>query len=162
MHYVIDGYNVIKSEHSRISGGTLENQRQVLINAILQSRPQGSEKNFVTVVFDGRSEDPFSGEGYTKQQQGFVEVLFSENTTADRIIERIVNEKRGRGETVVVSDDKGIKRILGYSGAKFISVSSFWKKVTKGGSNEDRSQGIRDDVAQRVNEELKGTWLHEK
>ena len=162
LRYIIDGYNLIKSEHSRILGGSLESQRNELISLININKPQGSEKNSVTVVFDGRAESPFSGEGYSRQNALGIEILYSENTNADRIIERLVEENENPANIVIVTDDRGIRRMTAGRGVKFIGTAEFWKKLaikagTKG--TEQRDTGVSSD---NLNKELKEKWLGEK
>lgn len=162
LHYIIDGYNLIKSEHSRIFGGSLESQRNSLISLINAEKPQGSEKNSVTVVFDGKPDTPFSGEGYSRQNSLGIEILYSENTNADRVIERLVNEDNNPANIVIVTDDRGIRRITARPGVKFVDTKEFWKKLyVKKGS---QINGRREPNASldNLDKELKEKWLGEK
>ncbi|MCX5781472.1 MAG: NYN domain-containing protein [Elusimicrobia bacterium] len=162
LHYIIDGYNVIKSEYSQIYGGSLERQRNTLIALIKSSSPQGSSKNMVTVVFDGKTEDPFSSSGYSRQMSGFIEVLYSENATADKVIEIIVNESSNSSNMVVVTDDRGIHKLLGYSGAKFVSTRDFCRKLFNTKKGNPREENIDTDFSESIDKELKEKWFNEK
>ena len=162
LRFIIDGYNVIKSEHSRILGGSLESQRNNLISLIHAQKPQGSEKNVVTVVFDGKAENPFSGEGFSRQNSLGIEILYSENTNADRIIERLVNEDSNPANIVLVTDDRGIRRMTAGKGVKFIGTAEFWKKLYVKDSSKGKGRTDSGVSFDKLDKELKEKWLSEK
>ena len=53
VHYLLDGYNIIKQTPG-LNQGSLEAQRNALLAWIEIGQPQGSLQNTVTVVFDGK------------------------------------------------------------------------------------------------------------
>ncbi len=81
LQYLLDGYNIIK-QTPNLNRGTLENQRLALIGWISTSSPQGSAKNSVTVVFDGKEE--FFG----SHPSVHVKVIFSQGQSADDLIKK--------------------------------------------------------------------------
>ncbi|MEK7083873.1 MAG: NYN domain-containing protein, partial [Patescibacteria group bacterium] len=96
---MIDGYNLIKRTPA-FASKSLKDGRQALIAFIERQRPQGSARNQVTVVFDGKPGMcgfPVVGE---------VGVVFTEYETADDLIKYRVEEARNKKEIVVVTDDK--------------------------------------------------------
>ncbi len=131
MLFVVDGYNVIKSEHGRIfEGKTLEQQRNLLLELIARNRPHGSPNNKVTVVFDGTYEMAMQG-GQAQPAAGGVAVVYSGGETADEKIEEIVLGLANPAEVTVVTDDRGIRRRLGGSGARHMDVARFFSKLVK-------------------------------
>ena len=52
LHYFLDGYNVVH-QMAGAARLNLEEQRYQLVRLIERKAPQGSERNKVTVVFDG-------------------------------------------------------------------------------------------------------------
>ena len=101
---------------------SLEEGRQGLISFIERQRPQGSARNQVTVVFDGKPGM------YGFPVVGEVSVVFTEYETADDLIKYKVEEARNKKEIVVVTDDK---QLLLY--VRAVSFKFIWtlKKSTK-------------------------------
>jgi predicted RNA-binding protein with PIN domain len=118
----LDGYNIIK-QTSSLNRGTLENQRQSLLNWINRFSPQGSSKNSVTVVFDGKDEFFGSHESYP------IKVIFSKGQSADDLIKNIVDGHPLKKSLVVVSNDKDIKLYVRALGAGVLSVKEFMMEV---------------------------------
>ena len=114
-HYLLDGYNIIK-QTSALNRGTLEAQRQALLNWIVACSPQGSLQNPVTVIFDGK--DEFFG----SHVSGSVQVIFSRGESADDLIKKIVEQYPFKKNLVVVSNDKDIKLYVRALGAGVLSV----------------------------------------
>lgn len=156
LHFILDGYNIIKSERSgRLSGGTLQAQRERLIALIGERRPQGSARNSVTVVFDGKSENPYVYDSFNTYHVGDIEIIFSEGTKADDIIERVTLESENPANVVVVTDDKGIRRLLGSSGARFLSVAEFTGRLFRPSGGTDEREASPEDN----DEEFRKRWL---
>lgn len=157
LHYILDGYNIIKSDPSgTLARGSLEEQRKRLFDCIRKNRPQGSERNSVTVVFDGPSSVPFLGGGASRSWSGEIEIYFSEGRTADETIEELVHADPNPAELVVVTDDRGIHRLLGGSGARHMGVPEFLRRLLRParGENEAGDEGFDD-----ISEEFKRKWL---
>jgi predicted RNA-binding protein with PIN domain len=162
LHFFLDGYNIVKAETGGFSGcGSLEEQRNGLLRFLQNGRPQGSPRNRVTVVFDGPADVPAIGASPYERLAGNIDLVFSEGETADEKIVRLVQDCRHDDEVVVVSNDRGLRRVLGGSGAKFLAVEEFLARARRpaassGGSVEKKlDSGAVDDITQ----ELKKRWL---
>ncbi|MCB4792438.1 MAG: NYN domain-containing protein [Elusimicrobia bacterium] len=161
--YILDGYNIIKSDNTgKLNTGSLEQQRNSLIEFITKARPQGSLNNKITIVFDGLSsnEDAFWGGNYNKSVINGITVIFSLVENADRLIERTVSEHKNTSNIVVVTDDKGIRHNLGRTNARFMSTADFCNKLFKKNINnyQAKSQAELDNM-DKINEEFKKKWL---
>lgn len=119
LHYLIDGYNVIR-QISFLSDKTLRGEREGLIRFIEQKKPQG--KNEITIVFDGQK-----GVSSPSLPNNEVRIIFTKGISADEKIKKIV-EKSDAKQMVVVSDDKEIKFCVRNLGAKVLSVKEFIEK----------------------------------
>ncbi|MHB9154725.1 MAG: NYN domain-containing protein [Endomicrobiales bacterium] len=163
LHYILDGYNIIRSDASGTLGrGTLEQQRGRLVDLIQRQRPQGSPNNRVSVVFDGPAVLPFIAGGSSSCRVGGTEVIFSEGVTADAVIEQMVNGSSRPAEIVVVTDDKGLRRLIGVSGAKMMGTGEFTARLLRKGAGGGPSGEAGEDESfgeTEVNEELKKKWL---
>ncbi len=120
-HIVVDGYNVIGSEHGL--RGDLEQKRTDLIREA--ARYQARTGHWLTTVFDGwragRTEE-------TREQVGEVTVVFSRyGEKADAVIERLAREL---GDTcVVVTSDRELRRSVERSGAVAVYVNQFLARM---------------------------------
>ena len=161
LHYILDGYNIIKAEtNARLSRGTLQEQREGLIALLKESGAGGSSRNRVTVVFDGPFDAPFLDNLSSRYYSGEIEVIFSEGETADRKIEEAVLASERPAEVVVVSNDRGIQRLLGGSGASFMSVEEFTPRLFRA-PREGRPDGavVDEGSRQNIDDEFKKKWL---
>jgi predicted RNA-binding protein with PIN domain len=159
LHFVLDGYNIIKSDGTKaFDSMTLQAQRERLVGLINKNSPQGSRHNKVTVVFDGTYENSFMG---NRSVSGAVEIIFSSGETADRKIEELVSESSSPAEIIVVTDDRGIWRLLGRSGAKIMGTKEFLKRLfvkpAKTANPAEIEDGPEDPC--EINEELAKKWL---
>jgi predicted RNA-binding protein with PIN domain len=161
MHYIIDGYNVINSSDIFIAP-TLEGRRGRLIEFILQKRPHGSLNNGATIVFDCKSKNPYESNGYNKSHIGGIEIIFSDGILlADDVIAEIVDSAENPAEITVITNDKGIRRRIAPSGAKYESVESFIAKGYKQ-KNAKRAKdydSLPADDKETINEEFEQIWL---
>lgn len=98
----------------------LEDQRQQLIQWIESRAPQGSLRNTVTVVFDGRS-DVWGGGAVPSP----VQIIFSREESADEKIIRMVEEAAHKKSVVVVTDDRSLQYSVRALGAKVSGVQTF-------------------------------------
>ncbi|MEI7998449.1 MAG: NYN domain-containing protein [Candidatus Omnitrophota bacterium] len=124
LHFLLDGYNIIK-QTSSLSQGTLESQRQALLNWINITSPQGSIQNDVTIVFDGKH-DVFGSHCASS-----VRVIFTRGESADDLIKRIIEDSPTKRTWVVVSDDKDIKLYVRALGANVLTVKEFTVSLSK-------------------------------
>ena len=161
IEYILDGYNIIKSDESGVlTKGSLQEQRERFISLLNETHPQGSKRNRLVIVFDGPYDAPYSG-NFPRFFSGFVEVIFSEGVSADERIERLIREETHAPETVVVSDDRGLRRMLGGSGVQFMSVAEFTKRMKKGSraNSGSNARANHDESMQHIDRELKKHWL---
>jgi predicted RNA-binding protein with PIN domain len=145
---------------SRLVNRPLEEARQGLLLWLTAARPQGSARNKVTVVFDGKSEHlsfpPASGE---------IRVVFTCQESADDYIKRLVEESGDPKKFVVISDDKDIKLYVRALGAGVLSVREFAADLFQrkaGGVKAKPSAGstkyITVTQANKINSELERVW----
>jgi predicted RNA-binding protein with PIN domain len=152
VHYIIDGYNVLK-KIPQISKLELKQGRQSLLDIIKKYNLCG--KNEVTIAFDGRA-DVIS---YAHKSPYVVK--FSENESADKLIERLVKKSENPQKVIVVTDDKELRFNVKRLGAEVISVKEFGKKIPEKKSKERpiKKQPLKQDEAKKITEELKRIWL---
>ena len=165
LHYLLDGYNVLK-QIPAFRDLPLEDGRRGLLRWIDIARPQGSVNNKVTVVFDGHP-DHFGGmqQSFADGTQGEVRVIFSDGCSADDKIKLMVEEDTDQKNCVVVSDDKDIFLYARSLGAKIMSVASFTSlRVPRAGHTASQgSDGkyISLSDQKKINDELGPLWLKE-
>lgn len=163
LKFILDGYNIIKSGAGEMfAAGTLEQQRKKLLDWLCDRQPQGSVQNTVAVVFDGKAEHPYWTDSYSEQLYHGIIVRYSEGASADDSIEAMVREDPLPADVVVVTNDKGLHRRLGGTGARWISVAAFMEKARgrHQGSQHQTPRGAVDGiVANDITEEMKKTWL---
>lgn len=154
LHYVIDGYNVLK-QIPYLTNRRLKEGRQSLLNLIRKYRLCG--KNEVTVVFDGRDDvvAPPHRSPYV--------IIFSREESADEQIRKIVQKSKNQKRVIVVTDDKELKFQVKNLGAKVISVNEFSKKIAKKEAFKDSQykSHLEKEDAYKITEELKKVWLEE-
>ncbi len=160
LHYIIDGYNVIKQVRflmdKKLRGG-----RDGLLKLIERYRLQGSIRNEVSVVFDGKADV------ISPQIQTSLQVIFSKNETADEKIKRQVERSSNPRRIVVVSDDKQLTFYCRSLGAKIKSVKEFLNRAlsAKGvrrDMTEDHKPELNSDIAIEITEYLKSVWLKDE
>ena len=161
MHYIIDGYNVINSDDIFIAS-TLEGRRNKLIDFVSLRRPHGSLNNSVAIVFDCKSKNPYESNCCNKSHIGGIDIIFSDGIVlADDIITEIADNAKNPSEITVVTNDKGIRRRIAPSGAKYESVESFIAKGYKR-KNVQRAKDYKNlptDDKESINEEFEKIWL---
>ena len=162
LHYILDGYNVIKRV-DMFSAGKLQSSREMLIKYIEDNRLQGSPRNKITVVFDGK-EDVI---GY--KMDSTVQVIFTRGKSADEKIKEMVENASDPGRIVVVSEDKGITYYCRSFGAKIKSVEGFLNKRVSAYKRKKKQfyydgiirPSLSSEQARLITEELKEIWLKE-
>jgi predicted RNA-binding protein with PIN domain len=156
LHYIVDGYNVIKKT-AFLNHKKLKDSRDALLDFIDKHRPHGSHNNQITVIFDGR-DDVFS----FKHKYDFC-VFFTRKESADERIKAMVDKAVNAKTIVVVSEDKDIKLYCRSRGARIFSVGEFLQKAHK---KQSVSKAQDPDVLElsmgeqkKINEELSKVWL---
>ncbi|MCK5533480.1 NYN domain-containing protein [bacterium] len=168
LHYIIDGYNVIK-QVTYLSGLKLKNGRDSLISILEKHRPQGSLKNKVTIVFDGK-DNTFISHNISSasliKTNSNINVIFSKNETADDKIKRIARKAINPKILIVITDDKEILYFLRSYGIKTQSVKQFLKPISKKNKFIKKSQHftsqkkpiLSSEKAVEITRELKKIW----
>ena len=142
---------------------TFEKAREGLIKLIELRQPQGSFRNKITVVFDGKP-------GIWNVRSS-VEVIFTYEKSADERIKDAVEQARNKKEIVVVTNDREIQYAVRSSGAKVLSVEDFGlkleqpaKKTAAGRGNDKEPREARKYIPTvtefKINEEMKKVWLN--
>jgi len=161
LQYLLDGYNIIHQiPTSNLK--PLEQQRNEFIRLIEIHRPQGSLKNNVTLVFDGKP-----GRSYPLESS-VVKVLFSEQQSADDKIKAIVEGSDNRKNVIVVTNDRDVQYAVRASGAKVLSVEDFLKRCKKSSGSvgqkrkidqNDKPKIIPKTVEYNITTELEQVWV---
>ncbi|MCM8770784.1 MAG: NYN domain-containing protein [Candidatus Omnitrophica bacterium] len=154
-HYIIDGYNIIKHPKFSVSHKDLNEGRRGLLNFIERHKLCGSQRNKVTVIFDG------SGEVFSSKLSSSYEIIFTKNESADEKIKKLVSKAKNPKEMVVVSDDKEIIFFIRSRGARPLSVEEFIAKSKaprKASSDLDEFKLSYSQMS-KINEELRKIWL---
>lgn len=163
LHFILDGYNITRSAAHPLTGGTLEEERGRLVRLVQERRPQGSAANRVTIVFDGPEQAPFMNSIGERYHVGDIEVMFSGGRSADDIIEEIGLRGKPSAETVVVSNDRGLRRRLGGSGVRFMEADEFLSRAAKGRAASAGGKHVDEPEAEEVTGELMRHWMkHER
>ena len=156
---MIDGYNLIKRTPAWASI-KLEDGRQALVTFIEHQRPQGSARNQVTVVFDGKPGM------YGFPVVGEVSVVFTEYETADDLIKYKVEEAHNKKEIVVVTDDKQLMLYVRALGAGVMTVRDFIDKADSSarvikdhGKSAQKPKVITPSFEHTVNQEFEKIWI---
>jgi len=157
---LIDGYNLIKRS-STLAQKKLEDGRQSLISFIERRHPQGSERNQVTVVFDGKP--GMCGRPVATQTS----IIFTEYESADDKIKAIVEDAANKKEIVVVTDDRGLLLYVRKLGAKVMSNAEF---IAKGddaprknpAKASEKGKVISATFEHQINQEFQKIWVDKK
>ena len=159
LHYIIDGYNVIK-QIDALKAKKLRFGREALIRFIEQKRPQGSPRNKVTLVFDGKAE--FSG----PQEKTSLNVIFSKSGSADDKIKKMVENCSDPRNIVVVTDDRQVMYYCRSVGSRVSSVREF---MNAGGVRKKNKSVVQipdkpkcdSRTAEAITEQMRKIWLKE-
>lgn len=152
LHYVIDGYNLIKHQAFSL-GDRFKDGRIALIQFLRCEKPCGSSKNMITVVFDGypRGLD-FQGTD--------IEIIFSgEESADDRIIGMAL--RRGPRNIVVVTDDRQLRDSVKSSGMSVVGIEEFIlpKKRFLKKNDDSVKPELSCTMMLKINKELENIWL---
>ena len=129
MTMILDGYNVIHAvpELAQHLDRSLQSAREALVRLCQDYRRARGDIGRVYVVFDGRAAH---ASGLPAADLGGVAVLFTEAPEeADERILRVIEDERGRGRCVVVSNDNEVFNNARAFGARIISAQAFYKSI---------------------------------
>lgn len=160
--FIVDGYNVLKRS-VLFKNRTLQEARAAFISYVDRYRLWGSLRNKIVVVFDGSRDVVGIRQAYP------FEVIFTSDETADEKICRLVAAKALPKNVVVVTDDKGLIRLVRPYGVKIMSTQDFLgKSKLTVGFKRGRPSSLQEDIAEpdlnivekeKITEELKKIWL---
>lgn len=159
--YIVDGYNVMKRS-GRFDRKTLKEDRVAFLNYLDHRRPQGSRRNRLIVVFDGRAD--LFGPGAPQH----CEVMFTKGETADEKIKHLVSQSSNVRQIIVVTDDRALGFSVRSLGARIVSGGDFLQRSQKtAGAQrtcERQEQKAELNLVQReiITEELSQIWLKKK
>ncbi|MDD5044155.1 MAG: NYN domain-containing protein [Candidatus Omnitrophica bacterium] len=157
LHYIIDGYNIIKHPKFVRHPKKLEEGRNALVRLIADKKLCGSPKNKATIVFDG------ANDVFAPRLAGPCEIIFTKNESADEKIKKLVAAEKNPRQVVVVSDDKEIIFFIRSLGASPLGVSEFLGEKEKSPPRprqEVTERKLTYSEAAKINEELKKIWLN--
>lgn len=162
MHFVLDGYNILMRlpELFKRSSVSFEASREGLVNFLSRYRPQGSVKNRVTVVFDGYAALKLN---WGRLRQEGVEIIFSEEASADDRIVSFLKQGSHPKEIVVVTDDRELSLRVQDLEAKVLSIKEFIAKILakqsrdSAHSSEEKKLSVEEE--RKITEELKRRWV---
>lgn len=160
--FLVDGYNAMQRSNL-FRNKDFRDARAAFLTHLEAHRPQGSTRNRLIVVFDGR-EDVFG-----ERCDFSFEVVFTKGESADEKIKELVAASPAPKNIVVVSDDKGITSVVRRSGALIMSTSEFLNRKKQGVSfrsmrlSGDEPRGDLNIVEREaITQECKNVWLKKR
>lgn len=162
--FIVDGYNVLKSS-PLFKNRTLQEARAAFISYVERNRLWGSLRNKLVIVFDGSREIAGIMQAYP------FDIIFTQDETADEKICRLVLAKALPRNIVVVTDDKGLIRLVRPYGVKIMGSQEFLnrskvkanRKLASLGSDADFEKIDLNAVEkEKITEELKKIWVEKK
>ncbi len=152
-HFIIDGYNALFKIRSLLRKPY--QTREGFIQYISVSKPFGSIRNRVSVVFDGT----LGVVSYQKKSYSPINVIFTKNESADDLIIRMVKAEKNSGEIIVVTDDREVREKTQLLGCSILSVLQFFKDLTKKKETEEKEKPEPDSKeGENITEEMKKEW----
>src|SRR3989338_10813375 len=156
LHFILDGYNILlrSRQFNRFSDSDeMSGARQKLIQFLERERPQGSVRNRVTIVFDGRAD--VIGDWRGVSHQG-IRVIFTEGESADDRILELIEEEKEPSQTVIVTDDRELSYRARQFRVKPLSVKDF---LAKRKPEENSPADVDPDEAREITRQLAKFWL---
>ena len=155
VHYIIDGYNIIK-QIPHLTSKKLKSAREGLVQLIKKYKLTGSAKNEVTIVFDGQPDV------VVPRAKIEFEIYFTKNESADDRIKKMIKASPNPSRLIVVSDDKEIIFFARGHRALVSSASKFLSKILKTSNTKKSTQRkfeLSSNLAREITEELRKIWL---
>ncbi|MFH1578194.1 MAG: NYN domain-containing protein [Candidatus Omnitrophota bacterium] len=161
LHFLIDGYNIIKQDECLREIRSLKEARLALLKIIQDHHFFRSPNNQVTLVFDGRDEFNL----YSVQSKGPINIVFSSNgKSADEAIKKITQESKHPRQIVVITNDKAIIFFVRSLGAVTMGVTDFLKKHPRKAALDKQKAagllkaGLTYQQQEAINQELRRLW----
>ena len=160
MLYLIDGYNVTRSDPATASSG-LEEQREALARRLASRHSELLGAGRIVLVFDGSDAG-----GVSSSRRGPVEIRFSRGESADDVIVRLAAAEPGP-ITLVTSDRSLADRVREIAGGgthvwpreRLYQDARPKRRARRGKSGyPGRAAGLPPG-ANRITQELKELWL---
>lgn len=154
MHWIIDGYNVIRQVDflSEAESKSLRSGREALLNLLggfFRVKMKG--KGRITVVFDGpEGIFPFFLEGPRD-----IKVLFSRGQSADNVIQECVNQGGNRGDITVVSADREVSIFARRKRCATIAPGDFIEYALSADTPSEPKPYLPADQMQKIENELR-------
>lgn len=169
LHFLIDGYNVIKQVDSLKDMRSLRNARMSLVKIIQGKRLLKGRGNQVTIVFDGRDDFNLSGALTENRGRNPIKIIFSKGESADETIKRMLDGSANPRQSVVVTDDKAIIFFSRSLGATAMPVCEFLgqeeKQLNKRLPKQRRQKNaellkieLTHQQQESINQELRRIW----
>ena len=155
LHYIVDGYNIIKHDAFSPNLKTRLDSKSGLLSFIRNNQLTGSQKNTLKIVFDGYPDTYWQG---NKEKD---EVVFSGDISADEKIIKLLEKNSRPKDVIVVSDDRELRFLARSLGAKVLAVEDFicLKEKTPKRKNEEAETELTFSQKHDINEELRKLWL---
>lgn len=156
LHYIVDGYNALMRS-GIFPQKQLKEARTAFAAYLEHHRPQGSDRNRLTVVFDG------VGGVYGSQEEQASGVVFSNGESADDKIKQMVEHSARPKDVVVVTDDRDLGIFVRRCGARLMPVREFLNKSAVLSTPVSSDTGSVNSVErEKITEELRRVWLKKK
>lgn len=155
LHFVLDGYNLIKKS-PQLALMKLEAGREALIALIEQKNLQGSHRNPVTIVFDGKMF------GDDIRHVSGLRVIFTSHESADDRIKTIVDDADNPKNIVVVTDDREIRYYVRSLGARLMTTQEFLQGKGPAKHSKPEHKTISHVQESKITSELSKIWLKNK
>jgi hypothetical protein len=147
---------------------SLEDGRSALIRFVRERRPQGSDRNTVTIIFDGQP--GLGGIDMALAMATDVRVVFTQGPSADDHMRAMVEEAVRPSEIICVTNDRDLAIACRHRGAAIWSVEDFMaqghkKDPFKGRrttGQDHEGKVISHKAANRIDQEMADHWLRKK
>ena len=165
LHFLLDGYNIIKQVQPLKKIRILKEARSKLFSMASASHFNRAENNRITLVFDGREDLNLC----SMSSAGKIRIIFSRGESADEVIKRLLQDSSRPGNITVVSDDKPLIYFIKSCGGKGMPVADFFKEFSEntksGSSNKLKKKNSLTPKAklsyqeqESINRELRKIW----
>lgn len=163
LHFILDGYNIVRGVPELLGRAWVDLHacRERFIQYLSSVRPQGRANNRVTVVFDGYVQMKAD---WDKLHREKIEIVFSEEASADDRIVQLAGKATRPKETVVVTSDRELSQRVRKLDVKVIPVKTFMvqgspKRTRKGSVRAEGKKKLSLEQEQKITKELERLWL---